>query len=135
MKRIALFLAAAAASISLVSCSQAPEVAGDWTVVKIDGNPVGLVSDETFLSFDADQGRVHGNTGVNIINGSYTIDGHKLHLVGLATTMMAGPEENMQVEQRFMAAINDVTTVKSGGEDKILLCGKDGNVLMELVRK
>ncbi|MDE7127370.1 MAG: META domain-containing protein [Bacteroidales bacterium] len=135
MKKIVLFVASAVAALSMVSCAESPEVAGDWKVVKIGGESVEFMEDAPFLSFDAAQGRVHGNTGVNIINGSYTIDGHKLHLIGIGTTMMAGPEQDMLVEQKFLSAINDVTTVKGSGNDKILLYGKDGNLLMELVRK
>lgn len=128
-------MTSAAAALSMVSCSVTPDIAGDWSVVKINGEPVVLTQETPFLSFDAEQGHVYGNTGVNIINGGYTIVGNKLHFVSLGTTMMAGPEQDMHVEQKFLAAINDVTTVKSGGDNIILLYGRDGNLLMELVRK
>jgi len=136
MKKFALYFAAAAATVfSVVSCAGSPEMAGEWNVVKINGETVAVTDNSPFLSFDAVQGRVHGRTGVNIVNGSYTLEGNKLHLDGLGTTMMAGPEEDMQLEQKFLGAINDVVAVKSAGEGKLQLCGKDGNVLMELVKR
>ena len=84
-----------------------------------------------FIEFDVENGRIHGNTGVNIVNGNYTIDGNNLSFGTLMTTMMAGPESKMKTEQDFLAAVNAVKTAKTA--DGILtLYDAEGKALMTL---
>lgn len=132
MKKIVLFLACAV--LSVTACNS-PELTGKWNVTKIGGEAVECVVGAPFISFDAEQNRIHGNTGVNIINGSYRLDGKKVSFDGLTTTMMAGPEQDMQVERKYLSAINSTVSAKAAGKNKIILVDEAGKAVMELVKE
>ena len=65
------------------------------------------------------------------MNGSYVLDGKELTFGNMATTMMAGPEENMKAESAVLGAMRNVVSVKADGEN-LLLLDAEKNVLMEL---
>ena len=71
-------------------------------VVEIDGTPT-LASSRPDLTFDED-GRVSGSGTINRVFGPYQLDGESLELGTLGSTMMAGPEELMDQESRFLSA-------------------------------
>lgn len=138
MKKIIVFAAMAAGISFLSSCCQKVDIAGDWTVNEVNGEtlPALLEGQEApFLSFDPEEGRLHGNTGVNIINSTYTIDGNKLELGPAMSTMMAGPQEWMEAESKILAALDNARTVKSVDETTIELCDSTGAAVLSLVRK
>ena len=83
------------------------------------------------MEFNTEDSRIHGFTGCNIMNGAYTQDGKNLTFGNMATTMMAGPEENMKTESAVLDAIGKVASVKADGEN-ILLLDEDKNVILEL---
>lgn len=132
MKR---FIMMAAAAITLLSCTQTPDLSGKWNVVTINGEELSVQENEDevapFIEFDTESGKVHGNTGINIVNGSYTLSGNDLAFGRMMSTMMAGPESKAIVEQNFLAAVDAVKSarVKSG---VLTLYDADGNVLMTL---
>ena len=138
MKKI-LTLAAVSAGIFVISsCCQKVDIAGDWTVNEVNGEtlPALLEGQEApFLSFDPAEWRLHGNTGVNIINSTYSIDGNKLELGPAMSTMMAGPQEWMEAESEILAALDNARTVKSVDETTIELCDSTGTAVLSLVRK
>lgn len=137
MKKIISMAAIAAAAMTVLSCAQAPDLSGEWKVVTING--VEIEKSETedevapFINFDTESGRIHGNTGINLINGTYELSGNDLTFGTLATTMMAGPEPKAQTEQEFLSAIDEVKSakVKAG---VLTLYDADGNVLMTLAK-
>lgn len=135
MKKILWTLAAMAASLVMVSCSGTPDIKGDWNVVSIGGEPVLLTEQTPFLNFDSENGQIHGNTTVNIINGSYSLVGKKITFENLGTTMMAGPMEAMTQEQNFLSAINSAVKVELSEQDELTLKDASGNALMVLKRK
>lgn len=61
------------------------------------------------LQFDAATKRLSGSDGCNRIMGSYTAGRDTLNLTQMATTRMACPANNSGVEQKFQAALNQVT--------------------------
>lgn len=61
------------------------------------------------LSFAADEMKANGRV-VNLYNGAYTIDGNKMHFGQIASTMMMGPIEAMQVEQEYFKFLDAVET-------------------------
>lgn len=138
MKKIIVFAAMAAGISFLSSCCQKVDIAGDWTVSEVNGEtlPTLLEGQEApFLSFDPAEGRLHGSTGVNIINSTYTIDGNKLEFGPAMSTMMAGPQEWMEAESKILAALDNARTVKSVDETTIELCDSTGAAVLSLVRK
>ncbi len=136
MKKI-ISMAATAAAMTALSCAQTPDLSGEWKVVTINGVEIEAPETEDevapFINFDAESGRIHGNTGVNLVNGTYELSGNDLTFGTLATTMMAGPEPKAQTEQEFLAAVNEVKSakVKAG---VLTLYDADGNVLMTLAK-
>ena len=138
MKKIIVFAAMAAGISFLSSCCQKVDIAGDWTVNEVNGEtlPALLEGQEApFLSFDPEEGRLHGNTGVNIINSTYSIDGNKLELGPAMSTMMAGPQEWMETEREILDALDAARTVKAVSSGAIELRDSTGAAVLSLVRK
>lgn len=84
-----------------------------WEVVEIDGEPVTLTQPPA-VEFTSD-GRVVGNTGANRLMGGYELDGDRMRVTQLATTMMAGRPEAMRTETRLVQALG------AGGDVEIQL--------------
>ena len=125
-------LALAAASLLMASCCSQPDIDGKWNIVKVNGEEVTVAGDEKpFIEFNAEESKVHGFTGCNIMNGPYTLDGKELTFGNMATTMMAGPEENMKTESSVLGAMQDVASVDMSGETLKLL-DSEKNIIMEL---
>ena len=73
-----------------------------WEVVEIDDDPVTM---ERLPAVEfTDEGRIVGSTGVNRLMGGYELDGDRIRLLQLATTMMAGSSESMKTETRLVTA-------------------------------
>ena len=132
MKRILAGLALAAATLLMASCCGQPDIAGKWNILKVNGEDVVVIGDEKpFIEFNTEESKAHGFTGCNIMNGSYVLDGKELTFGNMATTMMAGPKENMKAESAVLGAMRNVVSVKADGEN-LLLLDAEKNVLMEL---
>lgn len=91
-------------------------LAGDWKPTT--GGPT--------LEIEGD--RLSGNAGVNRVMSS----GTELPLGPVATTMMAGPPELMDQEQRLLALIAEADAVVHGLSGMFLL--RDGLTVLELRR-
>jgi len=80
-----------------------------FRVAEIDGVPTldAPVADLTF----GDDGRVTGCATINRLFGPYALDGDQLTAGPLAGTMMAGPPEAMDQEQRLHRALSQPLTV------------------------
>ncbi len=61
-------------------------------------------------------GKVSGNAGCNQYNGTYTLDGDKLAIGDVSTTMMACPGARAAVETAYLAALGKVATYAIAGE-------------------
>lgn len=81
-----------------------------WSLVELDGRPViegtGHGEPPLTLLLDPNEKRVGGYGGVNWFSGSYRLDGDRLSLGLLATTMRAGPPELMDQEQKILQALS-----------------------------
>jgi heat shock protein HslJ len=78
-----------------------------------------------------DDGRLSGTGGINRLMGNYSLAGTSLTFGPLATTMMAGPPEQMEHEQRLVADLARVEGWSVDG-DQLVLCDGDGVELMRL---
>ena len=129
MKRILTF---AASVLVLASCCSQPDLSGKWNILKVNGEDVTVIGEEKpFVEFNTEESRVHGYTGCNIMNGAYTLEGKDLSFGNMATTMMAGPEENMKTERSVLDAMGKAVRVKADGE-KLLLLDENKEVIMAL---
>lgn len=120
-------------SVFAISSCGTPELEGEWNIVSIDGNTVTAKETAPFIIFDTTEGRVHGNTSCNLMNGSFTQDGKKLSFGNMATTMMAGPD--MDLERKVLDAVGRTATVKNGKEGTLLIYDADGKEVMVLQKK
>lgn len=132
-------LAAAAGILALSSCCSQPELNGTWDITSVAGEQVvlndSLSSAAPFIEFNAAEGRFHGNAGCNIMNGSYTFSGDSLSFSQAATTMMAGPQELMELESKVLNALNTAATVKTVSDDVLQVCDAEENAVMELTKR
>jgi heat shock protein HslJ len=104
-------------------------VGRSFRVAEIGGVPT-LDAPVADLTFSAD-GRVTGCTTVNRLMGSYAVDGDTLTCGQLAGTMMAGPREAMDQEQRLHAALaGPLRVVADESGDRIELRADDGVALV-----
>lgn len=73
-----------------------------WALIRLQGEAVVVPPDSRrpFISFNAD-GRLHGFSGINLLNGSPQVDGHAIDFGLVAATLMAGPTEAMKTESRL----------------------------------
>ena len=63
-----------------------------------------------------DEGRIAGTGGVNRITGSYTLTDDTLSIGPVASTMMAGPPEAMELERRVLLALGRGGKVSIDGD-------------------
>lgn len=75
------------------------------------------------LIFLSEDNQVHGFAGVNQLNGTYTLEDNRLTFGPLAMTRMAGSPEAMALEQRFSAALEEITAWRLDGTTLELLAG------------
>ena len=136
MKKFLSFAAAVAASaLFVVSCGGAKEavdVNGEWAGGSIDGNAVETIMNEVVISFDGTN--YSANTGVNMINGTYSVEDGALTLDEGMMTRMAGDPAAMAQETNFVNAIQEPLCITLDGEN-LQLIDADGNVKLVLAKK
>lgn len=108
-------------------------VNGPWRVIEIEGercdNP------DVRMVVDIPEGRVHGKTGCNILNGELSEDPEKPNSIqfhGLITTRMMCPD--IATETAFLVALEKVETAHKGGRDIVELLDKQDQVVLRLQR-
>lgn len=107
----------------------------EWTLVSIRGGQdirrdlgTAGVGNLPSLTYDSESGRIAGSGGVN--RWSAALDTEALARGGFIagpamSTMMAGPEPAMRVEQAFLGALAEVTTLDTGPTADGLLILRD----------
>ena len=91
----------------ILLATAAPAMAGDTGAAL--GSPVGDWRTKTSgiaqtITFTAD-GNVYGDSGCNRFAGGYTVDGDRIKIGPLASTMMMCPQRQMDAEQSFLFKI------------------------------
>jgi heat shock protein HslJ len=107
----------------------APALEGPvWLLTSLDGTAVTVTNDRVrpTLQFESQSKRAMGMAGVNRFTGGYTIEGSALKLGPLILTKMAGPPEQMEIEARFVRALEAVTQWRISGLELELLAGERG---------
>ena len=98
------------------------------TSVAVDGTleaiPAGVTADATFA-----KGTVAGFSGCNTYTGPATIDGSKLTIGTLTSTMMACVDPAMALETAYLKAL-PLATSYTATADKLTLFDKDGKELI-----
>lgn len=141
MRKIIYYVLILPAVVALMSScggnkADAKMLSGDWEIVSVNGEKV-EVEDMPFLEFDMDTKKIHGNTGCNIFNSTFTLSDSDITSITIApgmSTMMACP--NLDLEGKISKALLEVATVQNTKTpESIALADKDGNVLLVLTEK
>lgn len=106
---------------------------GSWSVLTIGDEAIN--NPDVRLVIDVDEGKIHGNTGCNIFNGSFEIDretANKISFQDLITTRMACP--NPEYETRFLVALEDADHAKPISGNRVLLLNSANEVVLTLDR-
>lgn len=103
---------------------------GTWKVIEISEEKINVPNMK--LVIDVDEGKIHGNTGCNVINGSLEINmesANSISFQALTKTLMLCPDENY--ETQLLVAIEEAMKAKPLKGDKVeLLDSQDKPVLV-----
>ena len=105
---------------------------GAWQVVAVNGDRM-AVNDEMRMVIDVAEGRVHGNAGCNMINGTVIVDSEQtssIQFCSLIATRMSCPDLNKETD--LLLALENVTSWKKQGSDHIILTDAKGKELVKL---
>lgn len=122
-------------ALSAASCSKKVQLEGEWKITSAGNEQISDSEAAPSLTFNTETGRIHGYTGVNIVNGEFEQEGRKLTLKGLGVTMMAGPEEDMNLERKILDAFNEVKTARMGEGESLEFLNGEGDVIMTLSKR
>lgn len=122
-------------AIITVSCSNNVDLNGDWKITSVGSEILESSEAQPTLSFNSETGRIHGYTGVNIVNGNYSLEGRKLSINGIGATMMAGPDKEMELERNILTTIEQATKTQMTESGELQLLDSDDQIIMTLERK
>lgn len=106
---------------------------GTWAVKEIDGQAIDIP--DMKLVIDVDEGKVHGNTGCNILNGSLETDmdaANSISFQKIATTRMMCPDQSY--ETQLLVALEEASKAKPLKEGKVQLINNLNKVVLLLER-
>ena len=94
---------------------------GTWAVKEISEEPVDVPNMKIVI--DVEEGKIHGNTGCNVFNGSMEINmesANSISFQGIAKTLMLCPDENY--ETQLLVALEEAVKAKplKGGKVEFL---------------
>lgn len=106
---------------------------GAWQITQING--INVDNPDMTLVIDVDSGRLHGNTGCNILNGMMTIDMENANSISfseIATTKMACPNDSMETE--LLVALEETEAARLLSSTEVALLNSQRKVVLKLVR-
>lgn len=106
---------------------------GVWRVTAIDEEPIDV--EDMKLVIDVDEGKLHGNTGCNVLNGSLETDmetANSISFQAIATTRAFCPGPNY--ETRLIVALEDATRARPISSDRVVLLDGQGKSVLQLAR-
>jgi heat shock protein HslJ len=93
-------------------------------------SPLGVTTANVTLTAQFEDGTVSGYSGCNTYNGPYTVDGSDMTIgPDLASTQMACPGAQMEVEQEFLTRLSQVAGFEIDN-DTLTLSDDEGEVLL-----
>ena len=113
----------ALATTLLFACSKAEKFNGNNYVNKANDGV------QITLSFANDEDRLSGKV-VNNYFANYSINGNKFVVDGVGSTMMMGPQNAMEVEQKYFEFMNNSPIEYEVKDDKLILKNKTGQVMV-----
>lgn len=73
------------------------------------------------ITIGFDNGSVFGSSGVNRYIGSYKIKDGSITFGNLGSTMMMGPQEDMDNETKFLASLKESLVIKFDKENNLII--------------
>ena len=106
---------------------------GTWGIAAING--VKVDNPDMKLVIDVAEGKLHGNTGCNILNGTLETDmdaANSISFSSIATTRMACPEGSK--ETAFIVALEDACSAKAVNPKEAVFYNSLGKEVLRIVR-
>lgn len=89
----------------------------EWKITKIGSKSAKITSvgdnEYAYFHFSNDENKFYGFSGCNFFRASFHIKGNELSFTPIASTMMAGP--NLEIEGDLFKALNEVKTYETKG--------------------
>ncbi|MDR0893831.1 MAG: META domain-containing protein [Prevotellaceae bacterium] len=143
MRKLIVSVCMTVVMVALSSCGSSKNAAaistlgGTWNIIEVNGSAVVPASGQEFpfLTFDVTEGRVSGNTGCNRVSGSFDTKAKAgtLSLGALVSTRMACMD--MTLENKVLAALNEVEKFKKLSDNTMALSGANGKSIIVLQKK
>jgi heat shock protein HslJ len=118
-------------AVDMARAAQAasPLEGATWRLAQISGTePAGLAGLTRAVTVQFEDGLARGFSGCNNFTGGYRLEGDRLQLGQLASTMMACPDPAMSVENAFQAAFAGTFEFTVDG-DRLLVSAASGESL------
>lgn len=106
---------------------------GTWRVIEIGKDKVDV--EDMKLVIDVPEGKLHGNTGCNIMNGNFEIDMDQANAISfnsIALTQMACPD--MKWETALVVALEEASSAKPINPQEVLLFNSGHKQVLKLKR-
>ncbi|MGN0929731.1 MAG: META domain-containing protein [Alphaproteobacteria bacterium] len=107
----------------LFACSKNEKLNGNKYINKSDNNV------QISLSFAENEDRLFGKV-VNNYFTTYRIDGNKINYNGIASTMMMGPQDAMEVEQKYFGFMNGKPIEYEVKDAQLILKNTNGETMI-----
>lgn len=106
---------------------------GTWSVKEISGEPVDVPKMK--LVIDVEEGKIHGNTGCNVFNGSLEINmesANSISFQAIGKTLMMCPNENYEIQ--LMVALEEAMRAKPLKGERVEFLNDEGKSVLLLER-
>lgn len=106
---------------------------GVWMVTGLEGKPVS--DPDLKLVIDIDEGKIHGDTGCNVLNGAIDIDMEQPNSISfhsVAVTLRMCAEANY--ETTFLVALEEASAARPISEKEVAFFNSEGKEVMRLTR-
>lgn len=101
-----------------------------WTEWKLTNPIYAGLEKPPILKFT--DNRLSASVGLNSMSGDYAIDGQKIAVKAMISTMMGGPEPLMKAESQYSTAIGGVCTFELSADGKILKLSGEQTLTFQL---
>lgn len=106
---------------------------GTWRVTRINDRAV--TNPDMKMVIDVDEGKLHGNTGCNIMNGRLDVEmdqPNSISFSAIALTRMACPDQ--QLETEFVVALEEVSAARPVSVNEVVLYDSQHKPVLTMVR-
>lgn len=107
---------------------------GTWVVSRLGETPID--NPDMKMVIDVDEGKLHGNTGCNIFNGTMEIDmeqANSISFSGIVITRKACPPDQ-NYETAFIVALEEISAAKPVSPTEVILYDESQQEVMRLKR-